>query len=171
MNGCQHQPFQPATGHTDSENYLIVSSKIRGLRVWSARCKISRVDGEQVRKHSTWKAGQLEKGQHLVREELCFPLTRMRLALRMSSAVRVLWVGSTLSSCWGCRWRLWASGSCSRAEGVSCGSGGIGRVVCSGWSSPFRVAGSGSSNCSLGEKWSKSWNDNDQELVPYLDRG
>lgn len=122
------------------------------------------VDGEQVGKHSTFRPADRRKAS------ACFPLTRMRLALRMSSAVRVLWVGSTLSSCWGCRCRLWASGSCSRQDGVSCGSWGIGRAVCSGWSSPFRVAGSGSSNCSLGEKCSKSWNCNNQELFPYLER-
>lgn len=83
-------------------------------------------------------------------------LTRMRLALRMSSAVRVLGVGSTLSSCWGCRWRLCTSGSCSRVAGVSWGSCGMGSEGGSGWSSPFREAGSVSSNCSLAVKCSKS---------------
>ena len=131
-------------------------------------------DGEQ---HGAYRAGRLQESWRPCsgrrgwgKGELGIPPTRMRLARRMSSAVRVLWAGSTLSSCWGCRCSSCVSGSCSREDGASGGSWGSGRVGCSGWSSPLGVAASASSNCSLVEKCNRSWNHKNQELFPCLDR-
>lgn len=80
-------------------------------------------------------------------------LTLIRFARRMSSAVMVLCVGTTLSSC--CCWSCsgWPSGCWSSADCVSGGTG-----VCSCCSSPFSVVCPASSNCPLLEKCSKSWN-------------
>lgn len=115
------------------------------------------VNDHQAEPQSPERAVWEEKGSGQPGSVRPFPLTRMRLALRMSSAVKVVWVGTRLSSCCGCRCKVWVSGSCSREDGVSCGSWGTGMDACSGWSSPFRAAGSASSNCSFAGKCSKSW--------------
>lgn len=80
-------------------------------------------------------------------------LTLIRFARLMSSAVMVLCVGTTLSSCWGWICSGWFSDCCSSVDCVSDGTG-----VCSCCSSPFSVACLASSNCPLLEKCSKSWN-------------